>query len=122
MLKRTVLIENPCYLSMRLNQMILSFPNNVLPEKVVPIEDLGILICEHPQITITNALIDSLLKNNTIIVHCDKSNYMPVGYNIPLQGNTLQSERVKHQVNISIPLKKICGNKPLKPKLKIRDC
>jgi CRISPR-associated protein Cas1 len=118
MLKRTVLIENPCYLALRLNQMILSFPNNVLPEKVVPIEDLGILICEHPQITITNTLIDALLKNNTIIIHCDKSNYMPVGYNIPIQGNTLQSERVKHQVNISIPLKKNLWQQTIKAKIK----
>jgi CRISPR-associated protein Cas1 len=57
MLKRTVLIENPCYLALRLNQMILSFPNNALPEKVMPIEDLGILICEHPQITIIQVAV-----------------------------------------------------------------
>ena len=118
MVKRTILIENSCYLSLRLSQMVLSFPDNLVPEKFVAIEDLGILICEHPQITITNALIDALLKNNTIIVHCDKSNYMPVGYNIPLQGNTLQSERTRHQINASIPLRKNLWQQTIKAKIK----
>ena len=118
MVKRTILIENPCYLSLRLSQIVLSFPDNLVPEKIVPIEDLGILICEHPQITITNALVDALLKNNTIIVHCDRSNYMPIGYNIPLEGNTLQSERVRHQLNASVPLKKNLWQQTIKSKIK----
>ncbi len=118
MLKRTILIENPCHLSLRLRQLVLSFAGNIAPEKLVPIEDLGIVICEHPQITISTALIDALLQNHTIIVHCDSKTRMPIGYNIPIQGNTLQSERVKHQLNISIPVKKKLWQQTVKAKIK----
>lgn len=118
MIKQTILLENPCYLSLRLNQMIISYPDNIFPEKTKHIEDIGILICENQQITLTNGLIDALLSNKTIIVHCSKNNHMPVGYNIPIEGNTLLSDRLKHQINVTLPQKKQLWQQTIKSKIK----
>ena len=54
-----------------------------------PIEDIGIVVLDHKQITITQALLDSLLENNCAIITCD-SRRMPVGLMLPLCGNTIQ--------------------------------
>ncbi len=74
-------------------------------ETTRPIEDIGIVILDNKQITITSSLIAALLENNCAVVSCDDRN-MPVGLLLPLEGNTIQSERFKDQIEASLPLKK----------------
>ncbi|HOJ67114.1 MAG TPA: type II CRISPR-associated endonuclease Cas1, partial [Paludibacteraceae bacterium] len=71
----------------------------------IPIEDIGVVILDHKQITITQGLIEKLLENNCALITCD-SNRMPVGLMLPLAGNTTQTERFGDQINASVPLKK----------------
>ena len=96
MIKRTICIENPCHLKCRDAQLVVSYDHvkgyEGMPEKSVPIEDIGMLILEHHQITLTHYLIDKLLANNASIVTCTE-NKLPSGMMLPLEGNTLQSER-----------------------------
>ena len=116
MIKRTVYFGNPAYLNLRDDQLIVRLPevetNETLPENFkkesvasIPIEDLGIIVLDHPRITITQGLIEKLLDNNVAIITCDKQ-HLPTGLLLPLCGNTLQSERFKDQINASEPLKK----------------
>lgn len=74
-------------------------------EHTIPIEDIGIVIFDNKQITITHGLIEALLENNTAIITCDY-NWMPVGLMLPLCGNKTQNERFRKQLDISIPLQK----------------
>jgi CRISPR-associated protein Cas1 len=67
--------------------------NDTLPEKfkknneaTFPIEDLGVVMLDHKQITLTHGLIEKLLENNTALITCDSSR-MPVGLMLPLCGN-----------------------------------
>lgn len=73
--------------------------------RTIPIEDIGAVVLESRQITITNALLSALLDNNAAIITCDESR-MPVGLLLPLSGHTQQSERFQAQINSSLPLKK----------------
>jgi CRISPR-associated protein Cas1 len=73
--------------------------------RTLPIEDIGVVILDHKQITITHALIDALLANNVAIV-TSNDKHLPVGLMLPLDGNTLQSERFRSQIDASEPLKK----------------
>jgi len=70
-----------------------------------PIEDIGVLILDNQQITISQALIAKLLANNTALITCDNTHH-PVGLLLNLDGNTLQSRIFTAQVEASEPLKK----------------
>jgi hypothetical protein len=61
MIKRVLCFGNPARLSLKLAQMVIELQDAT---RTVPIEDIGVVILEHKQITITHALIDALLANN----------------------------------------------------------
>lgn len=104
MIKRTLLFGNPAYLSTKNEQLVVSYPDSD-DVKTVAIEDIGILVLENQQITITNGLLEKLVRNNAAIINCDQQ-HMPVGLLMPLSGHTEQSERFRNQINASVPLKK----------------
>lgn len=116
MIKKTLYFENPAYLSMKNAQLVIRLPevekNDSLPEsfkerntKTIPIEDIGVIVLDNKQITITHGLIEALLQNNCAVITCG-SNRMPIGLHLPLDGNTTQSERFQAQIEASVPLKK----------------
>lgn len=109
MIKRTICISNPAYLSKKDNKLIINHPNKSAEEESktpsVPIEDIGILILENPQITISHSLLASLLENNAAVVTSDKKHH-PNGLFLNLDGNTLQTEKFIAQIKASVPLKK----------------
>ncbi|MEQ8572778.1 type II CRISPR-associated endonuclease Cas1 [Fulvivirga sp.] len=105
MIKRTLLFSNPAYLSTKNEQLVVSYPNNEQQEKIVPIEDIGIVVIEHRQVTLTNALINKLTIQKTALVCCDER-HMPTGLLLPLSGHTEYTERLKYQLDASQPLKK----------------
>ena len=100
MIKRTLFFGNPAYLSTRHDQLVVHYPNTDKQEKTIPVEDVGYVVLEHPQITITNGLLMKLVQNKTAVITCDKQHLQP------LVGHTEQTERIRHQLNASLPLKK----------------
>lgn len=74
-------------------------------EKSVPIEDIGVVILEDPQITISLGLIAALLENNVALISCD-GKHLPTGMMLNLCGNTTQAESFRQQAEASQPLKK----------------
>lgn len=105
MIKRTLFFGNPAYLSTKNNQLVVNFPEEDKKAATIPIEDLGYVVLEDPQITITNGLIRKLVENKTAIITCDQQ-HMPCSILQPLVGHTEQTERMRHQLNASLPLKK----------------
>lgn len=111
MIKRTLYFGNPAYLSMRLKQLVIRKPDKDPPDnnpddvRTIPIEDIGVVILDHKQITVTQSLLEELLENNCAIITCS-SNHLPAGLILPLYGHTLQNERFRQQINASLPLKK----------------
>ena len=127
MIKKTLYFENPAYLSMRNKQLVIKLPeverNDTLPEsfkqesiKIIPIEDIGIVVLDNKQITITHGLLEALLSNNTAVITCG-SNRMPIGLHLPLEGNTTQSERMQAQIESSVPLKKQLWQQTIQAKI-----
>lgn len=104
MIKRTLYFGNPAYLKTKNEQLIILFKDTE-DEKQVPIEDIGVLILDHSQITITQPTLSKLLHNNTAVITCDETHH-PVGLFLNLDGHTLQSQRFKAQTEASVPLKK----------------
>jgi CRISPR-associated protein Cas1 len=105
MIKRTLFFCNPAYLSTKNEQIVISYPDKEQETKTVAIEDLGVIILENQQITITNGLLEKLIRNNVAVINCDQQ-HMPIGLLLPLNGHSEQTERFKNQINASTPLKK----------------
>lgn len=116
MIKKTLCFSNPAYLSLKDAQLVIKLPEIIkakgLPEVVKnqgeltrPIEDIGVVVLDNKQITITSGALEALLENNCAVITCD-SRSMPVGLLFPLTGNTTQNERFRDQIGASLPLRK----------------
>ncbi len=105
MIKRTLFFANPAYLSTRNEQLVVNFPEEEKQEKTIPIEDLGFVVLENQQITLTSGLLMKLVQNKTAVITCDKQ-HLPCSLLQPLVGHTEQTVRYRHQLDASIPLKK----------------
>lgn len=116
MIKRTLCFTNPAYLSLKNSQLVVKLPevetNFSLPEsfraetiKTIPIEDIGVVVLDNKRITITQGVLEALLENNCAVITCNDS-HLPIGMHLPLVGNTTQTERMRFQIEASLPLKK----------------
>ncbi len=105
MIKRTLFFGNPAHLSTKNEQLAVNFLEEGKSEVTIPIEDLGYVVLENQQITVTNGLLMKLVQNKTAVITCDQQ-HLPNGFLQPLVGHTEQTERMRHQLNASIPLKK----------------
>jgi len=116
MIKRTLYFGNPAYLSLSNAQLLVRLPevekNDTLPDSFkkeavarIPVEDIGIVVLDHQQVTITQALIEALMANNVVLLTCDKTHH-PTGLLMPLSGNAIQNERFRAQLDATEPLKK----------------
>lgn len=114
--KSVLCFSNPAYLSLRNKQLVVEVPAVVksddLPALVRkecistrPIEDIGVIILDNRQITITQPLMAALLDQNCAIITCNDTHH-PVGLFLPLDGHNLQSERFREQLDASEPLRK----------------
>lgn len=115
MIKRVLCFTNPAYLSLRQGQIVYQLPEvvhakNVTEEfrqsaRTIPIEDVGVVVLDNKQITITSGLMAALLDNNCAIITCNDQ-HLPIGLELPLMGNSIQNERFRQQLDASEPLKK----------------
>lgn len=110
MIKRTLYFGNPAYLSYRLKQMVIRLvaddPGNHNEQvRTVPVEDIGVVVIDHRQVTLTSGLMAALLEENVALITCD-SKHIPTGLMLTLQGHSSQNERFRNQLDASLPLKK----------------
>lgn len=104
MVKRTLYFGNPAYLKTKTEQLIIEKQDD--GEVVsVPIEDVGLVILDHAQITITSGVIAKMLEKNVALITCDATHH-PTGLMLNLDGHTLQSRQFAAQLDASLPVKK----------------
>lgn len=126
MIKKTLYFGNPAYLSLRNKQLVIRLPeveSGSMPDEMkreaittVPIEDIGVVVLDNRQITITQGLVAALLQNTTALITCDDRR-MPTGLLLPLQGNTVQNERFRSQLEASQPLRKQLWQQTVRAKI-----
>jgi len=121
MIKRTLYFGNPAYLNLKDKQMVVTFPNDqghssASGNNSIPVEDVGMVVLDSKQITITHALLNALLGNKAIIVSCDDSHH-PIGMMHSLDGHSEQSKRMAAQIESSEPLRKNIWQQTVSQKL-----
>lgn len=116
MIKRTLFISNPYLLSLKDKQLHVSERGGMVI-KTAPIEDIGFLVLDHPQISFTMKLVEKLNENNVATVFCD-SKHMPSSMLLPLDAHHIQNELFRAQISASEPLKKNLWKQTIEAKIK----
>lgn len=104
MIKRTLIFTSPCRVSYKNGQLVVE-NHETGEQKKAPVEDLGVVLIENQQVSITVPALNALSANNCAVVFCD-SKHMPSSMLMPLDSNSVQGERYRDQVEASLPLKK----------------
>jgi CRISPR-associated protein Cas1 len=104
MLKRTLYFTKPSRLSVKNKQLVVDIKDED-QSKTVPIEDIGFMLIEHMQITLSMPLIEELMNHNVAVIFCN-SKHHPQSMLINMEGNHQQTEIYRQQVAASEPLKK----------------
>ena len=71
----------------------------------VPLDDIGVLLCNARGLTYSNGLLVELAKRGAAVVLCGP-NYLPVAWLWPLEGHHVQALRMRCQLESSLPLRK----------------
>lgn len=120
MIKKVLCFSNRAHLSYKQQQLIIKTTDKANGEPCEhsrPIEDIGVVVIESEQVTLSSYLISALLENKVALIICD-SKHMPSVLMLPLAGNTLQSERFEAQISASLPLKKQLWQQTVSMKIK----
>lgn len=105
MLKRTLAFSNPYHLSLKNNQMIIRAKEDAGFCSSVPVEDIGFVILENQEISITMPLLNALADNNAAVIVCSDK-FMPNAMFMNLDSNSTQGESFRAQLSVTEPLKK----------------
>ena len=105
MIKRTLYFGSPCYLHKMQNQLVVDFRDEEKEAKSVSIEDVGIVILDNAQITLTQALLTALMGNNAVVISCD-AQHLPFALMLPTAANHTFTEKLRYQLSSSLPLRK----------------
>jgi CRISPR-associated protein Cas1 len=118
MIKRTLYFGNPAYLRLKDQQLSVEIKvEEVLKITTIPVEDIGIVVIDHPQITLTSGLLQALQENKVAVITCDYR-HMPQSVLLPLEGNRIQQERYDTQLAATEPLKKQLWQQTIIQKIK----
>lgn len=116
MLKRTLFFTNPYHLSVKHAQLVIT-DKTTGEVKQTPIEDLGFVVLDNKEITLTTSVMQSLAANNTALVFCDDK-HLPQSMMFHLDTHQVQTEKFRNQVDASEPLKKQLWQQTIVAKVK----
>ena len=102
MLKKTILLENKASVTTKNSQLVIK---SEIRESTIPIEDIGFLVIDHPEIYLSIPAMNLLIESNSSVILCG-TNHLPNGMFLNLNSHHIQQEIFKNQINASAPLKK----------------
>lgn len=123
-MKRTIDVSSRSYIShndeqLRIRRLPTQGTDGKIQEEIeqsAPIEDIGILILENHQSTISVSALNALMENNTVVIGCD-GKHMPNSLMVPLASNALHTAVLRAQLKASEPLKKQLWQQTVKSKI-----
>jgi len=113
MLKKTVLIEKKSKVTCKNLQLIIK---NELREGSIPIEDIGFVVIDNPEVYISITAMNLLIENNASVIICNAS-HLPNGMFLNLNSHHIQQEIFRTQIEASLPLKKQLWQQTIKEKI-----
>ncbi len=102
MLKKSILIERKSKITCKNLQLVIK---SELREAIIPIEDIGFIVIDNPEVYLSITAMNLLVDNNSSVIICNTS-HLPNGMFLNLHSHHIQQEVFKTQINASSPLKK----------------
>lgn len=104
MIRRIIDISEPAYLYIHQSQLCVDRDRKTIAQ--VSVEDLGILILNHPAIVMTQAVITKCQQNNAVVLFCDER-HLPISITLPLwEGHSLHTKVLREQLSAAAPTRK----------------
>ena len=83
----------------------------------VPLDDIGVLLCNAHGLTYSNDLMTELARRGAAVVLCG-NDYLPVAWLWPVEGHHVQALRMRRQLEASLPLRKRLWQSIVKAKIR----
>lgn len=116
MIKRIVEISQArTHLSIKYSQLIIKEGGEQVAS--IPCEDIGVLLVDHRGTSYTHSVFTELLRCGAAVVLCS-GNHHPAGILLPIESNTLQTERFRIQIEAKEPVKKRLWKQIVRAKIK----
>lgn len=104
MIERIIEIaEQSAFLSLNNHLLTIRLPNK--QTVTVPVSEVQCLILANPAVTVTGALLSALAESGAVVVVSGKER-LPASILLPIQGNWIQNERFRSQIEARLPLRK----------------
>lgn len=116
MIKRTLLFNSPCRITVKDEQLVVENRNSGEIKKA-PIEDIGVVLLENPMTSISIPALNALSAVNCAVVLCD-SGHLPSSMLMNLNSNSIQGERYRQQIEAALPVKKGLWKQIIQAKIK----
>ncbi len=120
MIKRLIYIGSPCRLSAKNGIMKLEVKSTGEVNSI-PIDDIGYLELDHPQIIATSYLLQELMESSVAVVFCDKRR-IPNGLALPFAANNLYTKRFNRQISAKQTLKNNLWKQIVQAKIRNQAC
>lgn len=116
MLKKLLSFSNPLHLSTKLEQLVIY---NKETEQTItrPVEDLGCVVFDHPQLSFTQSVFQLLAAQNVGVVICDGRHH-PASMLLHLDIHYIEAERFRAQIAATEPLRKQLWQQTVKAKIR----
>ena len=116
MIKKIVEISSArMRLSIKYGQLIIKEDSEQVAS--IPCEDIGVLLVDHQGACYTHCVFTELLQCGAAIVLCGGKHH-PAGMLLPIEGNSVQTERFRQQIEAKEPVKKRLWKQIVKAKIK----
>lgn len=117
MLKRSLVFTSAVVLSLKNNQLVVSYKDMPDEKRTVPIEDIGCVVVENQMTTMTMPIINALADANVAVIICDEKS-MPNAMIQSFEANNTQGETLRNQMSIGEVLKKQLWKQVIEAKIK----
>lgn len=99
---RSVVITQPAYLSLGFNALQIRREEQQLQ---VPLEDVSVLVIDHPQVTLTTQLLTACADKQICLITVDTS-HLPNGIYLPFLSHSRALKIMRTQLELAQPLRK----------------
>lgn len=113
MLKRTIVLSSQAYLKKEHDQLVI---HQGQESNTVPIEDIGVLLLESYQVTVTQPVLSALMANDAVVITCDASHH-PSGIMLPVSSNSIHTAVLRDQLGATLPFRKQLWQQTVRAKI-----
>lgn len=117
MIKRTLVFSSPMILSLKNLQLVVAYKDSPNEKRTIPIEDVGVVLLENQQTSITLPLLNALAESEVQVIICN-SKGMPSVMIQSMNSNNLQGETLRNQIACGEVLKKQLWKQVVEAKIK----